>query len=115
MKKKKIVGEKQMGFLMVFASFSGCLVYFSETYILSEKREKYIVSAEKAEAFRTWTASSGAGLRQHCSRTAVPLRMLNDRPEPQGLSALYKGGCVRQNHMSGDHGRVNYGRVRPHE
>ena len=84
MKKKKIVGKAVRVFLVL--ALAGCPGPVSGKPILSEKEEKYIVSAEEAEAFQDVDCIMvlGCGVRPDGS----PSGMLNDRLV-QGVS-LYK-------------------------
>ena len=68
MKKKKIVGKAVRVFLVL--ALAGCLVLFLVNLYIIRKEEKYIVSAEEAEVFRTWTASWCWAAAY--GRTAVP-------------------------------------------
>lgn len=88
MKKKKIVGKAVRVFLVL--ALAGCLVLFLVNLYIIRKEEKYIVSAEEAEAFQDVDCIMvlGCGVRPDGS----PSGMLNDRLV-QGIS-LYKGGCL---------------------
>ena len=84
MKKKKIVGKAVRVFLVL--ALAGCLVLFLVNLYIIRKEEKYIVSAEEAEAFQDVDCIMvlGCGVRPDGS----PSGMLNDRLV-QGVS-LYK-------------------------
>ena len=105
MKKKKIVGKAVRVFLVL--ALAGCLVLFLVNLYIIRKEEKYIVSAEEAEAFQDVDCIMvlGCGVRPDGS----PSGMLNDRLV-QGVS-LYKEDVSDRLLMSGDHGRVNYDEV----
>lgn len=76
--------EKQSGFF--WFALAGCLVLFLVNLYIIRKEEKYIVSAEEAEAFQDVDCIMvlGCGVRPDGS----PSGMLNDRLV-QGVS-LYK-------------------------